>query len=48
MQRKVWVGQILLVTKMVYPFDTESPMITSGIRLGTPAATTRRVFQKRI
>ncbi len=31
----------LTCNKNGIPFDTESPMVTSGIRLGTQAATTR-------
>jgi glycine hydroxymethyltransferase len=32
---------LITTNKNAVPFDTEKPAITSGVRLGTPAGTTR-------
>jgi glycine hydroxymethyltransferase len=38
----------ITVNKNMVPFDTESPFITSGIRVGTSAITTRGVKEDEI
>ena len=41
MAEKVLVASDITANKNMVPFDSRSPFQTSGIRLGTPAITTR-------
>jgi glycine hydroxymethyltransferase len=42
------VAADITVNKNMVPFDDKSPMVTSGIRIGTPAITTRGINDKDI
>jgi len=36
----------ITINKNMVPFDTQSPMVTSGMRVGSPAVTTRGLKEK--
>lgn len=38
----------ITINKNMVPFDTESPFVTSGIRVGTPAITTRGLKEEQV